>query len=121
MNNYVLQAASILAMTTFGSAAFAECTYPTRAEIPNGLTVEKEQMLEAQQTVKQYVADMEAYLDCLVLEEKEARTEMDDLPAEEEQQREDMLNKKYNAAVEEMENVAAAFNAEVQAFREREE
>ena len=41
---------------------------------------------------------------------------MDDLQPEDEQQREDMLNKKYNAAVDEMETVAANFNTEVQAF-----
>jgi hypothetical protein len=32
-----------------------------------------------------------------------------------------MLNKKYNAAVDEMERVAAQFNAEVQAYRAKED
>ncbi len=97
------------------------CEYPKRIEIPNGGTATKEEMLDGQREVKQYVADMEAYLDCIVAEEKEARSEMADLPPEDEQQREDVLNKKYNAAVDEMERVAAAFNTEVQAYRGREQ
>lgn len=76
-------------------------------------------MIEGQRGVKQYVADMEAYLECIVAEEKTARSEIEDLKPEDEQQREDMLTKKYNAAVAEMEEVAARFNVEVQAFKSR--
>lgn len=76
-------------------------------------------MIEGQRGVKQYVADMEAYLDCIVDEEKAARAAIEDLQPEDEQQREDMLTKKYNAAVEEMEQMAAKFNVEVQAFKNR--
>jgi len=50
-----------------------------------------------------------------------ARTQMDDLAAEEEQLREDLLNKKYNAAVDDMERVAAEFNVAVQTYRSRDE
>lgn len=96
------------------------CDYPSRVDIPSGMTATKEEMLQAQRDVKQYVADMEAYLDCIVTEEKTLRSEMTDLAPEDEQQREDLLNKKYNAAVDEMETVAASFNSEVQAYRGRE-
>ena len=89
--------------------------------MPNGGIATKEEMLEGQRAVKKYVAEMEAYLDCIVAEEKAARSTMDNLLPEDEQQREDMLNKKYNAAVDEMETVAAAFNTEVQAFRSRDQ
>ena len=101
-------------------AAFA-CNYPAKVDMPNGGIATKEEMLEGQRAVKKYVAEMEAYLDCIVAEEKAARSTMDNLLPEDEQQREDMLNKKYNAAVDEMETVAAAFNTEVQAFRTREQ
>ena len=100
--------------------AFA-CDYPQRVLIPNGNTATKEEMIEGQRGVKQYVADMEVYLECIVEEEKQAREAIADLQPESEQEREDMLNKKYNAAVDEMERVAAQFNAEVQAFRARED
>ena len=101
-------------------AIFA-CDYPSRVDIPNGGTATKDEMLQGQRDVKQYVATMEAYLDCIVAEEKAARAEMVDLQPEDEQQREDMLNKKYNAAVDEMERVAAEFNTEVQAYRGRDQ
>ena len=98
-------------------AGFAACDYPQQVDVPNGNTASEEEMLEGQNKVKQYVADMEAYLDCIVAEEKAALEALDDLEPETEQQREDLLTKKYNAAVEEMETVAARFNAQVQAFR----
>lgn len=101
-------------------AIFA-CDYPARVDVPNGGTATKEDMLQGQRDVKQYVADMEAYLDCIVAEEREARSEMEGLQPEDEQQREDMLNKKYNAAVDDMEKVAARFNIEVQAYRGRDQ
>jgi len=97
-------------------SAFA-CDYPSRVLIPNGSTATKEDMLNGQRNVKSYVSEMEAYLDCIVEEEKVAVAAMDDLEPEVEQQREDMINKKYNAAVDEMERLAAQFNAEVQAYK----
>lgn len=77
-------------------------------------------MVVGQRGVKKYVADMQIYLECLVEEEKAVRDSMGDLAAEVEQDREDMLNKKYNAAVDEMERLAAQFNAEVQAYKAKE-
>lgn len=78
-------------------------------------------MIEGQKGVKKYVADMEAYLECIVEQEKEARAAIEDLQPEDEQQREDKLTKKYNAAVEEMEQVAAKFNVEVQTYKSRDD
>lgn len=116
-----LHYALLVPFAVFAAPAAFACDYPARVEIPDGLTADKDQMLEAQRAVKQYVSDMESYLDCIVAEEKAARSDMVDLPPEDEQQREDLLNKKYNAAIEEMERTAAAFNVEVQAYRGREQ
>jgi vacuolar-type H+-ATPase subunit H len=101
--------------------ATAACDYPSKVDIPSGMTATKEDMLQGQRDVKAYVAAMEEYLECIVTDEKIARSEMDDIESEAEQQREDMLNKKYNAAVDDMETIAATFNTEVQAYRSREE
>ncbi|ANO50218.1 hypothetical protein [Woeseia oceani] len=101
-----------LAQTSFA------CDYPTRVDIPNGDSASKEEMIAGQRDVKAFVASMEAYLDCLLEEEKAARAEAE-LSPEDEQQREEMVNKKYNAAVDEMEMVAARFNEQVQAFKAR--
>lgn len=96
------------------------CDYPKRVAIPNGTTATKDDMLEGQRGVKSFVTNIEAYLECIVEEEKMARAGMENLGAEDEQQREDALNKKYNAAVSEMERIAAQFNVEVQAYRAKE-
>ena len=92
------------------------CDYPTRVMVPNGNTATKEDMLTGQKGVKTYVAEMEVYLECIIAEEKTARDTLGALEPEQEQEREDMVNKKYNAAVDDMERLAAQFNSEVQAY-----
>lgn len=109
---------TICVVSVFFSAQSAlACDYPDRVSIPNGGTATKDDMLEGQRGVKTYVAAMEVYLECIVEEEKAALAAIEDLQPEDEQQRADAMNKKYNAAVDEMERIAAQFNAEVQAYR----
>lgn len=105
----------------FAAQSSIACDYPDRVNIPNGGTANKEDMLTGQRDVKTYVTAMEVYLECIVEEEKAARESIEDLLPEDEQQREDAMNKKYNAAVDEMERVAAQFNVEVQAYRAKDE
>jgi hypothetical protein len=119
MNSFIKIVFSI-SMVFAAHSGFA-CDYPNRALVPNGSTATKEEMVEGQRGVKAYVAAMQVYLDCIVEEEKTARNAMGNLEADQEQEREDMLNKKYNAAVDEMERLAAQFNSEVQAYKAKEE
>ena len=114
--NKLIKAALITSFVIATQSALS-CEYPERVLIPNGNTASKEEMVTGQRGVKKFVAEIEAYLECIVEEEKIARNEITDLQPEDEQEREDMLNKKYNAAVDEMERVAAQFNSEVQAYR----
>jgi hypothetical protein len=95
------------------------CEYPAKVSVADGSTATKDEMIASQSAVKKYVADMEAYLTCIADEEKAAVALMGELEPEVEQQRIEMLNKKHNAAVEEMERMAADFNAEVQAYKAR--
>ncbi len=110
---------SLLFLLFAGGTAALACDYPARIDMPNGATADRETMLSAQTAVKEFVTSMEQYLECIVMEENNARAQMVDLAPEDEQQREDLLTKKYNAAVEEMERIAAEFNTEVQAYRDR--
>lgn len=103
-----------------GPAAFA-CDYPQRAQVPNGATASKEDMLAGQTAVKEYVSAMEEYLACIEKEEQETLATMADLSDEERASRDAALTKKYNAAVEEMELVAAQFNEEVRAYKAKSE
>lgn len=105
----------------FGAQSVFACDYPTRVIVPNGNTATKEEMLAGQKGVKAYVADMEVYLECIIAEEKNARNALGNLEPEQEQERENMVNKKYNAAVDEMERLAAQFNVEVQAYNAQDE
>ena len=100
-----------------GAQAAFGCDYPKRVLVPNGNTATKDDMLEGQKEIKRYVSEMEIYLECIETEESQARQDILDLQPEDEQEREEVFNKRYNAAVDEMERLAAQFNAEVQAYR----
>ena len=86
--------------------------------MPNGMVASKDDMLTGQWDAKQFVSAMAEYLDCIVVEEKQARSQIDEIEADEEQLREETLNKKINAAVEHMERIAAEYNISVQLYRE---
>jgi hypothetical protein len=117
--NDITRLISATFLLVLAPAAFA-CDYPARVDVPNGETATKEDMLVGQREVKEFVTVMELYLECIVQEEKESLQRADPIEPEEEQLREDLLNKKYNAAVNDMEIVAANFNAAVQFYREQE-
>ena len=118
MKDFIKVICSVLVLS--GVQAAHACDYPHRVLIPNGTTATKDDMLQGQRGVKKFVADMELYLECIIDEEKMSRAVLEDLDPNEEQQREDLLNKKYNAAVDEMERLAAQFHVEVQAYKAKE-
>ncbi len=92
--------------------ATAECTRPETPVLPDGDIAELQAMIDGQQAVQAYVAGAEAYLDCLMPEEESADGEADaeaDVARVEE----------HNAAVDEMEKVAAEFNEEIREYKAR--
>lgn len=103
----------------FAAPLALACDYPTRADVPDGATATKEEMIAGQRGVKAYMSAMEDYLSCIEATEQETVAGPDELNEEAKQQRIDMLNKKYNAAVEEMNIVAEEFNIQVRAYKER--
>ena len=119
MNIIIKVVASVFVLSIAQSGI--ACDYPERVRIPTGSTASKDDMITGQKDVKTFVAAMEVYLDCIVEEEKLARLALEDLAPEVEQQREELLNKKYNAAVDDMEKVAAQFNEEVRYYKEQSE
>ncbi len=48
---------------------FAACPYPENVIVPDGATATTDDMENGQTRIKQYMAEMEAYLDCLDQEE----------------------------------------------------
>lgn len=116
-----------LAIVTMGLAglavaAQAECVYPEQdVDMPDGSSATKEQMIETQQAVKGYMADMEAYLACL----KEELTAVAAAAGEEDKEaikrREAMFTKRHDAAVDQMHLVGARFNEQVRAYKAQSE
>ena len=98
------------ALLLTSSLSIAECSRPTAPELPDGATADMPTMVEGQKAVKAYVAGTEAYLDCLTAEEGEAGGEAD---PDAELARVGM----HNAAVDEMDAVAAKFNEEIREYK----
>ena len=108
MNRLILS--TILAVAAATQAA-AQCAQPETVTIPDGRSATLDQMLQAQTAVRTYLADMEAFLACLN-EEIEAQPE--DTP----QEVTTALIDRHNAAVTDMESVAARFNEQRIAYQE---
>ena len=117
MNRLIKLAVSV-ALLSMASGALA-CDYPKRAAVPDGLTASKDQMIAGQRGVKDYMAAMETYLSCIEAEEAAAVLKLGDLDESAKRMRADMFNKKYTAAVEEMNLVAEEFNLQVRAYKQR--
>jgi len=116
--NKTMKTAVSVAMLFIAQGAFA-CDYPQRVDMPNGATAAKEEMIAGQKDVKKYMGTMESYLACIEAEEAQAVIELGEIDKETSRQRAEMFNKKYNAAVEEMNLVAEEFNIQVRAYKAR--
>ena len=103
---------SVLTLVLFlaSCSALAECNKPEVPLLPDGNTADLQAMIDGQKAVKTYVAGTEAYLECLNVEEQETDAEAD---SELVLQRID----EHNAAVDEMEKVAADFNEEIREYK----
>lgn len=95
------------------------CDYPEHTTIPNGKSATKDEMVAGQRGVKKFMADMEEYLACIEEEDKQDRAGIEEPDPIVDAQRDEMLVKKHNAAVEDMEKVAAQFNDEVRTYKAR--
>lgn len=102
---------SCLAVLAIGFAGTSlACDYPALVEVPDGASATIEQMVAAQASVKTYMAEMDTYLNCV---NGELEAAGDDAPEE----FKTIMIERHNAAVTEMEAVAASFNEEIAAFR----
>jgi len=83
-----------------------ECVLPPApSKIPDGTQASQQEMLSAMQTLKQYDGDVNVYLKCLDFEERQKRLPPTDVEA------------RHNAAVAQLEKVAAKFNDQVRVFK----
>lgn len=101
---------SVAAVAGLVGLAASACENPALVAIPEGKTSTLEQMLAAQKEVKAYQAKMGEYLACI---DAEADTQGEKAPSEYKA----LMVVRHNAAVAEMEGVAAAFNDQIKAYK----
>ena len=76
-------------------------------------------MITGQRDIKEYLAAMDEYLACIEAAEQNTVAGLDETDEDAKQQRIEMFNKRYNAAVEEMNLVAEEFNVQVRMYKDR--
>jgi hypothetical protein len=86
------------------------CENPAVVSIPDGSSSTMDQMLAAQAQVKAYQAAMTEFLACI---DSELEAQGEQAPEE----FKSLMVSRHNAAVAEMEGVAAAFNDQIKAYR----
>lgn len=95
------------------------CDYPDRPQIPEGADATRDEMIAASGAVKEYLAKVDEFLNCIEDEEKAAIAALEE-PAEEEiQRRSEMLDKRFDAANEEKALVGEMFNQQVRAYNSK--
>jgi|SRR5690606_34309421 hypothetical protein len=108
----------LLVMAALASPAWADCTYPKKpGRIPDGNTATRDEMLAAQRVVKQYQADITAYLECLKAEHQAALDKDPSLSQKQKDQMTARYTQKNDAAVDEAQEVANRFNEQLRVYR----
>jgi hypothetical protein len=114
--------AAIPLLLALGATADAACVYPQAPQtFPNGASATKDEMLTAQASVKEYSKNVqEVYLPCLEQEQNDTIAALD--PADPEfaakkTAAEAIHAKKHNAALDELQAVAARWSEEIKAFQ----
>lgn len=111
-----MNAAATAALLLFAQNALA-CDYPERVgNLPDGNTATRDEMIAGKKSVQSYLANMESYLTCIESEETQSLIAMGEVDEETKRQRKSTFDKKYNAAVEEMNLVAEQFNIQLRAY-----
>jgi len=115
--------ARLLPMLLLGATvASADCVYPQAPQsLPNGSKATKDEMIAAQAQVKEYSAAVqETYLPCLEKEKVDYLGALDNMDPDYTQKKsaiDQVHAKKHNAALDELQAVAARWSDELKAFK----
>jgi hypothetical protein len=117
----VLAVPVLLAM---GATAQAACVYPQAPQaLPNGSQATEAEMKAANAQVKEYSKSVqEVYLPCLEQEKNESIAALDNMDPDYTTKKaslDSIQAKKHNAALDELQAVAARWNGEIKAFKEK--
>ena len=111
-----------LAALTAAPSAFAACSYPhAPSQSPDPATATMDDMVAANKEVKQFMADMDAYIKCVDDENPppKAGTALTDAQKKELAEREKMRMQKHNAAVADEEAMRDKWHDVLTAFKAR--
>ena len=92
------------------------CDYPQRPTIPNGSTASKDELMLAKEDVNTYLAGVDEYLTCIETDETAAVAALDDPDPAALKRRDEVLEKKFDAANDEKALVGEQFNLQVRAY-----
>ena len=107
-------------LTAFAAPAISNaCDYPERPALPDGNSAAKEEMIAAQSSVKEFLASVDEYLLCIEQEEKEAIAALEDPDEETIKRRDELLQKRFDAANEEKFLFGEQWNQQVRAYNAR--
>jgi hypothetical protein len=101
---------SLIALVAGLQTAGAACTYPAEVTIPDGKTATKEEMVAANNAVKEYMAKVDEYLACLDKEEADLGEAVTD-------EQKQVHTSRHNAAVDALNAVAARYNDQVREYK----
>jgi hypothetical protein len=105
-------ATALFAVPALGFA----CEYPERPTLPDGSASSKQEMITAQRAVKAFLAAIDEYLACIEQEEKDAVAAMDSPDEETIRRRDELLQKRFDAANEEKFLFGEQWNQQVRAY-----
>lgn len=110
---------AVFVLLMSGSLVRAECSRPDKVAIPDGSQANESEMVAADKAAKQYMSDMQGYLDCLETDARANRQSNTGASKSEKSNRENVAVKKHNAAAEEMTAVAEEFRQAVADYEAR--
>jgi hypothetical protein len=111
--------AALTALTA--GTAYADCLYPAFSDkIPDGRTATRQEMITAQQAVKAYDKQINAYTSCLELERNDQIAKGGDKLTDDQKKELDRVEvERHNAAVDQLQSIADRFNEQLRIFNAR--
>jgi hypothetical protein len=116
-----LPLATLVGLSLAAPAAFAACSYPkSNIKVPDGRSATLDEMKATQAEVKAFDKAIADYSTCVEAETNTAiDTAAEPLSEDRKNEMKRMMAQKINAAVKEAEDLAARFNEQVKAWREK--
>jgi len=93
----------------------------TAEKLPDGNSATLDEMVSAQKAIKEYNKAIESYVSCIKLEHDSAASKVGEKPSPEQKKALDDMERvevqKHNAAIDQLQSVAARFNEQVRLFK----